>query len=169
MIRLAVFLVLAVNFSCSDQSNRKNVAEEDLTTKDSVESAEIPTPLTEPESIPSKITIDDFKNTIWGNDKFDGGCLSTISFYEHGECKIYYCGLDEAFTGNFQIRNDTIFIDEFHRKSNILENSGFEVQHRFKYILSARRIILVYYADLKNDSELIGRDDNYSFEQILKD
>lgn len=113
----------------------------------------------------SQSTIN-LENTVWVNDKIDD-CTSELQFRSSEECVIYYCGIDESFSGKYIIKADTVIIKEYHLKSEMPGSTGEkEVRFVFKYLLDDGILKLHYYQDLKNS--YIQREFDESFQFIKK-
>lgn len=103
------------------------------------------------------------ENTIWVNNKIDN-CISELQFRDSGECMIYYCGLDETFSGKYFTKSDTVVIEEYHLKSEMPGSTGEkEVRFVFKYLLDEGILKLFYYQDLKYDYTREGFDESFQY------
>lgn len=103
------------------------------------------------------------ENTVWTNNKMDD-CTSKLQFRDSGECMIYYCGLDETFSGKYYVKSDTIVIEEYHLKSEMPGSTGEkEIRFVFKYLLDENILKMFYFQDLKYDYTQEGFDESYQF------
>ncbi len=103
------------------------------------------------------------ENTVWTNNKIDN-CISELQFGDSGECMIYYCGLDETFSGKYYVKSDTIVIEEYHLKSEMPGSTGEkEVRFVFKYLLDEYILKMFYFQDLKYDYTREGFDESFQY------
>lgn len=108
-------------------------------------------------------SIDSLDNTIWLNDKHDD-CTSRLEFTTEGNLKTYYCALDEYFDAQYDIKEDTIIISEYHLISQAPGSSEEkEIRFVYKYILESNKLVQVYYDDLKHPNPEIGRNESFTF------
>lgn len=105
----------------------------------------------------------DLENTIWVNNRIDN-CTSELQFSDSDECVIYYCGLDESFSGKYFTKADTVIIEEYHLVSEMPGNTGEkEIRFVFKYLLDEGVLKMFYYQDTKYDYIREGFDESFQF------
>lgn len=103
------------------------------------------------------------ENTIWINSKIDS-CTSELHFKDSEDCMIYYCGIDESFSGKYFTKADTVVVEEYHLKSEMPgSTSEKEIRFIFKYLLDDGVMRMFYYQDLKYDYTDKGFDESFQF------
>jgi hypothetical protein len=103
------------------------------------------------------------ENTVWINDRLDD-CTSEMRFKLHNECLLYYCDLDEIYSGKYYIKADTVIIKEYHLRSEMPgSNDEKEVRFIYKYLLDRGMLKLFYYQDLKYDYIEEGYDESFQY------